>query len=122
MTTPVTVQLGGKDVRLEAPRSYTVRTDIVLLERRNRLRAMMAALGVCWRGASRPKVTYDQAGWDPAAYGGAVLDELVERGIAPAEAFRAGAEAMGLILDGWVWEPELEQAEGNSDGEEAETG
>jgi len=117
-----TVQIGGKDVRLEAPRSYTVRTDIILLERRNRLRAILAALGVCWRGGTRPKAEYDQCGYDPAVYGGAVLDELVERGIAPSEAFAAGTEAMRLLADGWFWESDLKAAEGNSDGEEAETG
>ena len=68
-----------EDVRLEAPSSIAIQLDIVNLASNNFPRSLYAALGVCWRGRGRPSASYARAGYNPAVYGGQVLEELILR-------------------------------------------
>lgn len=114
-----TVVLGGREITISAPSSYTERSEIWLLAADNRVRGIAAALGACWRGPGRPKVRYAACGYSPAVYGGRVLDELVERGYPLAEILRAGGVALEVLAGGLVTEQEVADAEGFSDAGEA---
>lgn len=69
--------------------------EIVALGNTNQLRARFAALGVCWRGAHRPMVSYSAA--DPAGYGGLVMADLIRRGGQVVELSEVGAEALRVL-------------------------
>ena len=99
-----TVTIGGQEVRLSAPASEAIRTEIAFAAGGNYLRGSWAALGACWRGKGRPAATYAQARHDPLVYGAMVYDELRARGIPRREIATAAAVALALvssdILDG----------------------
>ena len=112
------IKLGGKPIKLEAPSSYAIRTEVWLLASENRTRGLAAALGVCWRGLGRPKVQYAECQYNPAVYGARVLDELVERGLPLADILRAGGEALRMMAAAMASAEDVSAAEGNSDAEQ----
>ena len=115
---PKVVQVDGQPVRLTIPRSYSVAQDVVLAASTNPLRAFAAALGACWTGHGRPKVTYQAAGYSALDYGGQVRDELVARGVSSADVTAAGVEAFNLLADQIIPAAEVDAAEGNSEAPE----
>lgn len=104
------VEVGGKTVELVLPNSFALRHEIALGGATNWQRAIMAALGMCWKGPGRPKARYE-ATYDPMAYGGAVLDELVARGLRPADLWAPAAAAFHLIGASLIPESEVAAAE-----------
>ena len=108
--------IGDKTIRLQLPRSFAQRNEIAAAGVANLHRAVVAALGVCWIGGSRPKVRYE-ASYSPMVYGGAVTDELCnDRGLAWSEVFAAGVVAYTFIAESLPREEEVSQIEGNSEG------
>ena len=92
------VTLGGLTVPLVLPPSVSVRLDVYWAGGTNLDRAVCAALGVCWGDRStRPRPTMRSAKYDARAYGGLVLDHLLERGFSYREILQAGGEAFGVI-------------------------
>lgn len=101
-----------QDAALALPGSMAVRWDIARLYDGNESRALAAALGVCWTGPGRPPVRYTPG--NPAAYGGAVIDELLARaGVSYADILEGGARAFSLIAGSLVSEAEVKEQEGN---------
>ncbi len=107
-----TATIGGKDVVLKTPASYAVRMEIWGLTTTSYTRAIGAAVGVCWYGPGKPRVQFAACGFAPAIYGGRVIDELVERGIATKEIVDAGKVALELIKGGLATEEQIAEAEG----------
>tara|TARA_R110000824_G_scaffold123456_2_gene281341 strand:+ start:2322 stop:2690 length:369 start_codon:yes stop_codon:yes gene_type:complete len=87
------------EVWLEAPASVAIQLDIINLSNVNFPRSLYAALGVCWRGKGSPDVSYARCGYDPAAYGGIVLDKLIKRedGTTVQQIIEAGGDALTLV-------------------------
>jgi len=78
-------------VKLAPISSFAVQADLVPamdFEAPGRIfRVGAAAVGLAWRGPGKPKAKYDS---DPVSYGGAVLDDLVARGIPLDQIVQAG--------------------------------
>ncbi len=110
-----THQLGEHEIQLHPPPSMASRWEIFLLGPKNPWRAFGAALAACWKGPGRPAATLERSGWSVAAWGGAVVDELVARGIEPAQVNAVGAVAFGLLSEGLITEDQV-QAAGNGSG------
>jgi hypothetical protein len=87
------------DVQLKAPGSIAIQLDVITLSVTNPSRAVYAALGVCWTGRGRPKVSYARSQYVAALYGGLVLEELLKRddGTTPSQVMDAGIVALQLI-------------------------
>lgn len=113
-----TVTLGGVEVELVAPTSAAARWDVYGAATTNANRAFAAALALCWSGKGKPRARLAAHKYDPLAFGGAVLDELVARGIAVPEVLGAGLRAWQLCGEGLITAEEVEDAEGFFDGEE----
>ena len=130
MTTedPRKVKLGDVEVELQRPRSHALRHDIAQASLQNPQRALMAALGACWpkrsalpgeryldaegRPRRRPRPSYEACSYNVGAYGGQVMDFLMEHGgVSLPELTAAGAVAFGLISDGLYGEQEVKSAE-----------
>ncbi len=116
-----TIKVGGMEVRLGAPQSYSVRSEIVAAGVDNWRRAYAAALGACWRpvsggGAKRLRTTYKGAGYNPLVFGAMVADELIEAGATPEEIYTAGGEAYVLLSEGLPDWSAVEEVAGNSEG------
>jgi len=110
---PTTYKVGSREVKLELPASYAMRAEIFLLASSNRSRAAAAALGVCWRSNGRPTVRYDSCNYNPALYGGRVMDELIsERGASLGEILEAGTVALTMLSGGLLLAEDVEEAEG----------
>jgi len=93
-----TVTLGGQSVALTLPASPSMRLDIFFAAATNLDRAAVAALGACWGDReTRPRVSYARAKHDALAYGGAVLDALLGRGLGYRDVMRAAGEAFVAI-------------------------
>ena len=83
--------------------SFAIQADIVPLgaqaaqeNNMGKLARLQAALvGLAWTGPGKPRAKY---GGDPLAYGGAVLDEMIERGVSFGDIASAGS--MLLMLAG----------------------
>jgi hypothetical protein len=92
-----TVTLGGRSLTLDRPASSWLAVEVVSLGAHNRSRAGAAALAVCWPAAdpARPTLRYGAggAGYDLGAYGGAVADDLISRGVDPVDLLRAAERA-----------------------------
>lgn len=106
-----TVTIGGQTWQPRLPKSFTLRQDLILGSASNPRRAAAAALGVCWAGKNPPKTQYHRSGWDPMAYGGGVMDELVGRGIPWDEVYAAGMVCLSVVIDAHVGEEEVAEAE-----------
>jgi len=93
--TDVHVKVGAHNVRLGSPPSMALRFDVLNAVGTNEGRANAAALGLCWEsgGTSGAPAKWAQYGYNTLAYGGAVLDELVKRGVSIGEIANAGYAA-----------------------------
>jgi len=117
MPDPVTVKLpnlDGRDaiVTLALPTSIARRWTVVHLAPRSTLVAGAAALGICWgspRGLA-PKVLWVS---DPGAYGEAVFDALLDRGVQSHDLYEAGVQALVFLAAsvGGTAEEEVSAAE-----------
>lgn len=116
---PPPERLGGKKYKLVAPASHALVNDLVNAMGNNAERALCAALGVCCRGPGRAPIRYDDHGYNPLRYGGAVFDWYVSRGVPAADVIAAGEAAWRLIRDGLVTEAEKREAGNGSAGEAA---
>ena len=112
-----TITIGGFTWSPRLPRSFTLRQDLIVGSASNPRRAASAALGICWNGPNRPSAQYQRSGWDPMAYGGAVMDELVERGIPWEEIYQAGMMCLSAIVESHIGEPEVATAENFTEAE-----
>lgn len=110
MSEPVKVQLGKLEVELEMPASYSIRYEVFLASAQSQVRAWAAALGLCWKGKSGLRARYEHS-YNPLVYGGQVMDELVARGMAPAEVAAAGVIAHNLLSREFMPEKEVAEAE-----------
>jgi len=113
------VSLAGETVDLQVPDSASARWDVYSAATQNSNRAFAAALALCWAGPHKPKARLAGHRYDPLAFGGAVLDELVSRGVPLPEVIGAGLRAWQLCGDGLITAAEVEAAEGFSGGGEA---
>jgi hypothetical protein len=118
MTTPTTVQIGDRKVPLTVPASMASRYDVLISYTKSPTRAAHAALGLCWTGPGRPKAA---ASYDVCEYGGRVMDELCARGVSPVQSMAAAIVAFNLAIEGLVTESEVEDREGNFEGQEGST-
>ena len=113
---PKTVKVGQREVTISLPKSLSVRFDVAAFYPSNPTRACAAALGLCWGGLGRPKAKYEST-YSIGAYGGEVFDELVQRGVSPAEIVAAGSTAFVAICRSLPKADEVDKAEGNSGGQ-----
>lgn len=104
------VNVGGKDVGLTLPKSFALRNEIAVAGITNWQRAVVAALGVCWTGPGKPKAKYEST-YSPMEYGGEVIDELVERGLDPADLWEPAAKAYYLVTSSLLAESEVADKE-----------
>ena len=114
----VTLTLAGKErkLQLQAPKSFALAHDVAGAVSSNWRRAFAAALGACWMGPGRPKASYAGCDYSVGAYGGKVIDELVEQGYNLSEVLAAGAEAFSLLTAGLLSEAEVKAEEDFTDG------
>jgi len=111
------IELAGKPIRLVRPRSYAARMDVVMAASGNTMRAMAAALGLCWAqvgaGVQRPlRTTLAAHKYDALAYGGAVLDELLGvRGVSAQDLAPALTAAWQLCTADLITAEEVAEAE-----------
>lgn len=104
------VKIGEETFDLVLPPSFAVRYDIAIAGAGNQHRAFAAALGACWGNPkTRPRARYGSP-FDVADYGGRVLDELVSRGIPPAEILAAGIVAYNLLGESAFAGAEVDEA------------
>ena len=75
-------QIGQHSITLVPPRSMAVRWEVFSLGAHSSLRASAAALAVCWKGPGKPAATLERHSWNVGRWAGAVLDELLGRGVA----------------------------------------
>jgi hypothetical protein len=113
------VTLAGVDVPLKTPESASARWDVYSAATTNPNRAFAAALALCWDGPKKPRTKLQAHRFDALSFGGAVLDELVSRGVPLPEVIGAGLVAWKLCGDGLITGEEVEAAEDFSGGEEA---
>ena len=78
---PPVVQLGAHSVTLKAPGSITICADLFSAVLTNETRGLAACLVACWNGPGRPRIRYDQTGYNPMIYGGQAMDALLKMGI-----------------------------------------
>lgn len=109
---PKTVKVGTREIGLVLPKSLSVRFDVAAYYQTNSTRALAAALALCWGGMGRPKAKYESS-YNVGQYGGEVFDELVGRGVSPAEIAAAGSWAYVLIARSLPQAGEVDRAEGN---------
>jgi len=129
--------LRGEKVALQVPGSCAAALDVVVAANKNPRRGICAALGLCWPAWNRKQrrkqritddhpwapltVTLSGCEFDALAYGGAVLDELLVRGLSLEEVSAAGAVALNMVTDALPDFDEVEAVEGNSEAPDAST-
>ncbi len=125
MTTTHTVTIGKSksttDMELVLPTSITARYDLMSACSRpeHGIRATVAALGLCCPRIQRmaKPLTYANSGYSIAAYGGRLLDTLVEKGADTGEVLAAGSIALNFVVDAQAvsgaGKDEVEAAAGN---------
>ena len=122
MSEPTTVTLGRDTITLTVPASVSLRWDVAALAARNVQRARSAALGLCWAGSVKAtRADLARCGWDVGAYGGAVQDALVGRGIEIAQVWAAGSVALELVCSNLVSQEEVSGQEVFSSAAEGST-
>ena len=109
---PKTGKVGSREVTLVHPKSLRLRFDVAAFYPQNPTRACAAALGLSWGGLGRPKAKYESS-YSVGQYGGEVFDELVSRGVSPAEIAAAGSVAFITICRSRPRADEVDKAEGN---------
>lgn len=101
-----TVTLGTSTIQLRRPASATQRYEIWLASVVSPDRAFAAALGSCLpaqgKGAPLELVHRYEMTYSPLAYGGQVLDELLDKGLSRAEIRTAGIIAHNFISEEFV--------------------
>lgn len=99
-----TVMLGDLEITLRDPGRHSLALDLLTAAQGSRPRALAAALGMAWLKprTGRPKVQYSQCGYNAAAYGGQVLDALVQDGHDWRDILAAGDEAFVFLTAGLV--------------------
>ena len=115
-----TTTIGEDEIRLALPDSLMLRYEVSHLLVSNFQRGICAALGICWRGPGRPKVSFAHCQHNMAVYGGQVFDELMSRGIDYEEILSAGGEAIRLVHQGLVSSDEVEEVESFTEAEQAQ--
>jgi hypothetical protein len=96
-TEAITVKVGKFEVELRPPPKLSIRWEILHFQHANEVRAACAALAACWRGRGRPSSSFKAHGYNVGAFGGAVLEELLERGAPFGEIASAGTMALGVL-------------------------
>lgn len=105
--------LRGEEAALTAPGSYSAALDVMVAAKDNPRRGLAAALGLCWPVFNRKQrrrmgedhpwapLTHSLAShnFNALAFGGAVLDEITERGCTLEEFSIAGAIALDMLTD-----------------------
>lgn len=109
---PKSVRVGQREVILTLPKSMSVRYDVAAYYSVNSTRALAAALGLCWGALGKPKAKYEDS-YSVGAYGGAVFDELLSKGVSAQEIAVAGSWAYVLIARSLPQANEVDRAEGN---------
>ena len=99
-------------LKLKAPGQMSVRYQVLELATGSPLVCCAAALGVCWQSPKPPRVRWKTG--HAADYGAAVLDHLIERGMAIDQISEEGARACGMIADSLPSGEAEEEALGNS--------
>ena len=95
-----------------------VRWEVFSLGAHSSLRASAAALAVCWKGPGKPAATLERHSWNVGRWAGAVLDELLGRGVPLDQIAGIGALAFTALSEGLMTEDEVVEA-GNGSGEAA---
>lgn len=116
----ITTTLGGEKITLARPRSYAARYDVLVASGQNQSRALVAALGLCWVGPTRPRARYERT-HNPLTYGGEVLDELVERGLRRGDILAAAVQAWPLATEGLADAEAVKEVEGKSEAPEGDS-
>lgn len=111
MDLPKTVKLGDATIPLKMPESHALRWDIMALGGSNFPRACAAALGACWHGKTRPKVTYGQCGYAAGEFGGRVIDLLVSQGHQVSAIVEAASDIYLAVSESVLPEAEVQAAE-----------
>lgn len=120
-TKDVVVIVGAHTVTLRPPKGQAIAWDILSYRGINGVRAACAALGACWRGEGRPKASYTACGFSPGAYGGQVMEELLERGVKFGAMVQAGEKAVAVLTSSIVTADEVDEAEGFTGADEEES-
>jgi len=107
----IKVQIGKRTVRLEPPGNYAFRVDVMGLLRHSPIRAQAAALGMCWRGAGRPRVQYLDHRYNAAVYAGALIREWGAAGMPFGDWAKAGNVALAMCIQGMLTEAQVQAAE-----------
>ena len=110
---PSVVRIGAATIKLGSPPSLTLRYNIVEAAQVSEVRARGAALGMCWEAGGSPHAParWSKHKFDTSAYGGAVIDELLKRGIAMSEIMEAGALAFIRLMSALPSQEAVESAE-----------
>lgn len=119
-----TYDFGGDvgEVKLSAPVGLAIRWDLIQAAAENELRARAAALGMCWRG-KRLSASYQSSKFSALRYGGAVLEELAERGVSVVDISTAGEACLyAMISDLPPAESEVAETAGFTGVEAGSTG
>lgn len=112
-----TITIKGGEYATETPRSVSEVLDVLRVADRSPHRAMAAAIGLavpkvarqCRAGGLRDH------GYDAAAWGGVIYDEMMRQGVTMAELTEAGSTALGIIAEVVPTEQEVETEVGFSD-------
>lgn len=91
--------LANSTFTLSAPASQAVNLCIVTLISQNRIYALGAAVGACWRGEGRPTAKIQTFDHDFAQYGKTVVDDLFKRGVTIDELMTVGSHAFALVAE-----------------------
>jgi hypothetical protein len=104
-------------IRLETPPSLTERWEVIGAVERNNWRGCAAALHLCWLAGpdrkSAPDVKLRDHGFDMLAYGGAVIEALLQRGWRPKQVTDLGRDAYAVVIADLVSQADVEAEEGN---------
>jgi hypothetical protein len=99
-------KLGGAAVNLAPIKSYAERWDIAAAAGVNVTRAAAAALGLAWPRLRKMGPAYRG---DAIAYGGEVIDYLIEHGSPYGEIVAVAVDALRLATDGLISEGEVKE-------------
>lgn len=103
---PEIMTLGDLEVPIRPPSLQSVIVDLQLelTTGRGSHRVWAACVGLCWGGPKAPRADFAKHRFDVLAYGGAVYDELIARGIPGGDIPEAGLRCWrvmaGLPVDG----------------------
>lgn len=101
------VEILGKRFELVIPESITMAYEIDAAFMESQVRALAAALGLCWPKLQR-HVRYR---YDPRPYGGRVLDYLLSKGASYDDVMLAGSVAFRLLRKQITTQRELRDAQ-----------